>query len=243
MKIISNIDEAILHVSTNTPNWVQEVYNKTGVWVKYTRNNSGSNIVLINKCGFSNIDDIYDDCDERKEFVSVHTIDDLIDCVINSNSYSTVLQDSKIGHFFKSELFWGIVDFIILPKRSDPQRLLFPFSEQDDYRIERLIVRGDDLEFFFDICGYTKNSGIIKVKNDSEIKECIAQIADQMEEWVADITMDNCPAYDDSDEKIVYRKFVPDFRNDILVPESLNELIKRHNEVFNSGDYGICREK
>ena len=35
MKIISNIDEAILHVSASTLNWVQEVYNKTGVWVKY----------------------------------------------------------------------------------------------------------------------------------------------------------------------------------------------------------------
>ena len=233
MKIISNIEEAMLHISANTPNWVQEVYDRTGIWTKYIQTGNGSYITLVNKCGFSQIDDVFDDHDKENEFADIHTIEELIDCITSSNSYSTVLQDSKIGLFYKSELFWGIVDFIILPKRTDPQRLLFPFTEKDDYRIEHLLVRGEDLEFFFDLCGYTQNCSSIKVRNNLGIKECITQIADQMEEWVVDITNDNCSAYDKNDEKIVYRKFVPEFRNDIKVPESLNELIKRYNEVFN----------
>ena len=232
MKIISNIDEAILQISASNPNWVQEVYDRTGIWTKYEQTENDSCIILINKCGFSCIDDVFDDLGEENEYVDVHNIEELIDCITCSNSYSTVLQDSKIGSFYKSELFWGIVDFIILPKRTDSQRLLFPLYEKDDYRIEQLLVRGEGLEFFFDICGYCRNSGILKLRNNLEIKECIAQIADQMEEWVVDITTDNCPVYDDNDVKLVYRKFVPEFKREIIVPESLSELINRYNEVF-----------
>ena len=232
MKTISNIDEAISHIVANNPNWVQEVYDRTGIWARYYQSSNGSYISLVNKCGVSSINDEYSDVNEKNESVKVYTIDELIDCIISSDSYSTVLNDSQIGLFSKSELFWGIVDFVILPKRTDPQRSVFPFIEKDDYRIEQLLVRGDTLELSFDLCGYTRNSSIININHNLGIKECIAQITDIMEEWVVEITSNNCPAYDENDEQIVYQKFAPEFKKEIKVPESLSELMYRFKEVF-----------
>ena len=155
MKAIGNIQDLVDILSTEDTDWQKTIYNKTGVLVLINKHGG----VLLSNCGYVDLDV---DAEYRSlhgkdvtQYTVIKSIQDLIEYILEMDSYHNYLVDIPLGQFTKSELFWSVQNQIILAdgnqRRSDGtvyqdwglyrisvyNRPIPPFSEQKE---EEMIV-------------------------------------------------------------------------------------------------------
>lgn len=116
MKAINNIDTLIERLSLIDKDWQRIIYDKTGVILS-------ERLSLVSNCGsvYLNDEDLYyDDDNDEIEYCEINSIDEAISYIQAMKSSVDRLQDVSYGKFTKSELFWAILERILLrPKNFD----------------------------------------------------------------------------------------------------------------------------
>ena len=110
MKAINNIDTLIERLSLIDKDWHRIIYDKTGVILS-------ERLSLVSNCGsvYLNDEDLYyDDDNDEIEYCEINSIDEAISYIQAMKSSVDRLQDVSYGKFTKSELFWAILERILL---------------------------------------------------------------------------------------------------------------------------------
>ena len=110
MKAINNIDTLIERLSLIDKDWQRIIYDKTGVILS-------ERLSLVSNCGsvYLNDEDLYyDDDNDEIEYCEINSIDEAISYIQAVKSSVDRLQDVSYGKFTKSELFWAILERILL---------------------------------------------------------------------------------------------------------------------------------
>lgn len=110
MKAINNIDTLIERLSLIDKDWQRIIYDKTGVILS-------ERLSLVSNCGsvYLNDEDLYyDDDNDEIEYCEINSIDEAILYIQAMKSSVDRLQDVSYGKFTKSELFWAILERILL---------------------------------------------------------------------------------------------------------------------------------
>lgn len=110
MKAINNIDTLIERLSLIDKDWQRIIYDKTGVILS-------ERLSLVSNCGsvYLNDEDLYyDDDNDEIEYCEINSIDEAISYIQEMKSSVDRLQDVSYGKFTKSELFWAILERILL---------------------------------------------------------------------------------------------------------------------------------
>ena len=110
MKAINNIDTLIERLSLIDKDWQRIIYDKTGVILS-------ERLSLVSNCGsvYLNDEDLYyDDDNDEIEYCEINSIDEAISYIQAMKSSVDRLQDLSYGKFTKSELFWAILERILL---------------------------------------------------------------------------------------------------------------------------------
>lgn len=110
MKAINNIDTLIERLSLIDKDWQRIIYDKTGVILS-------ERLSLVSNCGsvYLNDEDLYyDDDNDEIEYCEINSIDEAISYIQAMKSSVDRLQDVSYGKFTKSELFWAILERILL---------------------------------------------------------------------------------------------------------------------------------
>lgn len=110
MKAINNIDTLIERLSLIDKDWQRIIYDKTGVILS-------ERLSLVSNCGsvYLNDEDLYyDDDNDEIEYCEINSIDEAISYIEAMKSSVDRLQDVSYGKFTKSELFWAILERILL---------------------------------------------------------------------------------------------------------------------------------
>lgn len=110
MKAINNIDTLIERLALIDKDWQRIIYDKTGVILS-------ERLYLVSNCGIVYLDDedlYYDDDNDEIEYCEINSIDEAILYIQAMKSSVDRLQDVSYGKFTKSELFWAILERILL---------------------------------------------------------------------------------------------------------------------------------
>lgn len=110
MKAINNIDTLIERLSLIDKDWQRIIYDKTGVILS-------ERLSLVSNCSsvYLNDEDLYyDDDNDEIEYCEINSIDEAISYIQAMKSSVDRLQDVSYGKFTKSELFWAILERILL---------------------------------------------------------------------------------------------------------------------------------
>ena len=113
MKEINNIDTLIERLALIDKDWQRIIYDKTGVILSERLN-------LVSNCGIVDLvyEDLYYDEDNEDndeiEYCEINSIDEAISYIEAMKSSVDRLQDVSYGKFTKSELFWAILERILL---------------------------------------------------------------------------------------------------------------------------------
>lgn len=113
MKAINNIDTLIERLALIDKDWQRIIYDKTGVILSERLN-------LVSNCGIVDLvyEDLYYDEDNEDndeiEYCEINSIDEAISYIEAMKSSVDRLQDVSYGKFTKSELFWAILERILL---------------------------------------------------------------------------------------------------------------------------------
>ena len=110
MKAINNIDTLIERLSLIDKDWQRIIYDKTGIILS-------ERLSLVSNCGsvYLNDEDLYyDDDNDEIEYCEINSIDEAILYIQAMKSSVDRLQDVSYGKFTKSELFWAILERILL---------------------------------------------------------------------------------------------------------------------------------
>ena len=113
MKEINNIDTLIERLALIDKDWQRIIYDKTGVILSERLN-------LVSNCGSVDLvyEDLYYDEDNEDndeiEYCEINSIDEAISYIEAMKSSVDRLQDVSYGKFTKSELFWAILERILL---------------------------------------------------------------------------------------------------------------------------------
>ena len=110
MKAINNIDTLIERLALIDKDWQRIIYDKTGVILS-------ERLSLVSNCGsvYLNDEDLYyDDDNDEIEYCEINSIDEAISYIEAMKSSVDRLQDVSYGKFTKSELFWAILERILL---------------------------------------------------------------------------------------------------------------------------------
>lgn len=117
MKAILNIDNLISILGAEDPAWQEKVYAQTGVIpVFHSRNKSA---VLFSSCGYIDIDrdaeHHYVSGEDQTEYCEINSISNLVEYILQMESYQEFLVDVSLGQFTKADLFWAVYSTIINP--------------------------------------------------------------------------------------------------------------------------------
>ena len=113
MKEINNIDTLIERLALIDKDWQRIIYDKTGVILS-------ERLDLVSNCGIVDLvyEDLYYDEDNEDndeiEYCEINSIDEAISYIEAMKSSVDRLQDVSYGKFTKSELFWAILERILL---------------------------------------------------------------------------------------------------------------------------------
>ena len=110
MKAINNIDTLIERLSLIDKDWQRIIYDKTGVILS-------ERLYLVSNCGIVYLDDedlYYNEDNDEIEYCEINSIDEAISYIEAMKSSVDRLQDVSYGKFTKSELFWAILERILL---------------------------------------------------------------------------------------------------------------------------------
>ena len=111
MKAIRNMDTLIERLSLMDEDWQRIIYDKTGVILL-------ESLDLVSNCGCIHLDEdsvySYSSGVDMTEYCEINSIDEAIAYIKGMESYSDILQDVSYGSFTKAELYWGILERILL---------------------------------------------------------------------------------------------------------------------------------
>ena len=110
MKAINNIDTLIERLALIDKDWQRIIYDKTGR-IRSER------LYLVSNCGSVFLEDeslYFDEDIDTIEYCEVNSIDEAISYIQAMKSSVDRLQDVSYGKFTKSELFWAILERILL---------------------------------------------------------------------------------------------------------------------------------
>lgn len=110
MKAINNIDTLIERLALIDKDWQRIIYDKTGVILS-------ERLYLVSNCGIVYLDDedlYYNEDNVEIEYCEINSIDEAISYIEAMKSSVDRLQDVSYGKFTKSELFWAILERILL---------------------------------------------------------------------------------------------------------------------------------
>ena len=110
MKAINNIDTLIERLALIDKDWQRIIYDKTGVILS-------ERLYLVSNCGIVYLDDedlYYNEDNDEIEYCEINSIDEAISYIEAMKSSVDRLQDVSYGKFTKSELFWAILERILL---------------------------------------------------------------------------------------------------------------------------------
>ena len=110
MKAINNIDTLIERLALIDKDWQRIIYDKTGVILS-------ERLYLVSTCGIVYLDDedlYYNEDNVEIEYCEINSIDEAISYIEAMKSSVDRLQDVSYGKFTKSELFWAILERILL---------------------------------------------------------------------------------------------------------------------------------
>ena len=117
MKAILNIDKLPCVLSEETPLWQERVYSRTGVIPVFCPKNKSA--VLFSNCGFIDLDWDAEYCsvsgEDQTEYCEIKSVSDLVEYILQMESYQEFLVDVPLGQFSKADLFWAVYSTIINP--------------------------------------------------------------------------------------------------------------------------------
>ena len=161
MKAIINKDQLDSILSREDPKWQEIVYAQTGVLTKFNKSNDGNCYIdFISSCGYIDADNdaVFTYCNGRylSDYCHISSISDLVEFILNTESYSECLKDISLGSFTKSELFWNIYSQILRPTENlhnncDEFILKSIRNEADgDITISLDFIRFDEVNIYMD---------------------------------------------------------------------------------------------
>ena len=111
MKAINNIDTLIERLALIDKDWQRIIYDKTGIILS-------ERLYLVSNCGSVFLEDeslYFDEDNDEIEYCEINSIDEAISYIeAMKSSLDGLLQDVSYGKFTKSELFWAILERILL---------------------------------------------------------------------------------------------------------------------------------
>ena len=111
MKAINNIDTLIERLALIDKDWQRIIYDKTGIILS-------ERLYLVSNCGSVFLEDeslYFDEDNDEIEYCEINSIDESISYIeAMKSSLDGLLQDVSYGKFNKSELFWAILERILL---------------------------------------------------------------------------------------------------------------------------------
>ena len=111
MKAINNIDTLIERLALIDKDWQRIIYDKTGIILS-------ERLYLVSNCGSVFLEDeslYFDEDNDEIEYCEINSIDEAISYIeVMKSSLDGLLQDVSYGKFTKSELFWAILERILL---------------------------------------------------------------------------------------------------------------------------------
>ena len=113
MKAIKNIKNLPGLLKAENPLWQEHIFEKTGVIVIFHNDYA----TLLSACGYIDldIDSEYGYINgELAEYCEVTSVEELVNYILQMESYHVFLVDESFGTFTKSELYWNVYDRIIL---------------------------------------------------------------------------------------------------------------------------------
>lgn len=230
MRMINDEETLIKNLEAEDSNWQQIIYDATGIWVAFISRGKNKLIQLISNCGYIDLDWI----GEEEEGMAPSGISEMIDYLLQEDDQLNLIKDASVNDYKKSDIFWGIYDCVILPKRTTGQRKKFnpPIKQddgtlcfyEDDYYIENLSFEDGNIIWNYDLVEFENNFGEAAITGIS-LEQCICAIAADLEEVVKSINDENNTVEDS------YVMFEPDFSRKRAVPSSLEELKRRFSEL------------
>lgn len=146
MKAIKNYKELKQLLETENSNWQEIIYDQTGTIVLFSNNDA----TLISNCGYIDLDADAEyrsvSGENRTEYCVIGSIIELVDYILQMESYQKYLVDVSLGKFKKSELFWAVYSQVITAEEN--MRRNDGSTEQDWglYRIGEYYYRTKDEE-------------------------------------------------------------------------------------------------
>lgn len=113
MDPIKNIDTLQQVLESESSAWQEIVYEKTKALVNFYPGGAD----LVSNCGYIDLhaDAVYSYAlgEDVTSYCEINSIDDLIQYILNMESYQEYLVDKSLGSFMKSELFWAVCSGLV----------------------------------------------------------------------------------------------------------------------------------
>lgn len=192
MKAIKNLKILVEQLEQVDPHWRRAVYERTGVIPIIHKNRA--EITLFGACGYIDLlDDAtfsYSNGIDLTEYCDINTVDELINYILEMDSYQKVLKDCSLGQFTKAELFWAVWSTLIMPIEN--QRRADGTCNQDWGLFQIEIYRGH-IDLHLLLVDYNDGSVWLDYDVNQSLNEALEQIATKMNEITADI--EEIPTY------------------------------------------------
>lgn len=229
MKAIINKDQLDSILSREDPKWQEIVFSQTGVLTKFNKSNDGSCYIdFISSCGYVDADDdaVFTYCDGRylSDYCHISSINDLVEFILNTESYSECLKDISLGSFTKSELFWNIYSQILRPTEN-------LHNNCDEFILKSIRNESDgDITISLDFIGVDDVDISINNSDCSSLDKVLSCVLEQIKEICGDGENNFIKNY----------KIHPEYA--VTPPSSYNELlnyIERYRTLYK---YAIVSE-
>lgn len=230
MRRINNIETLLKNLEAEDNNWEQIIYDATGIWISNIQGEKIGWTQLVSNCGYIILDWIIDD----EQGDDPASISEMIDYLSQDDEQLNVIKDATVNDYKKSDIFWGIYDCLIIPKRESGQREKYyppviqadgtAYFCEDDYFIRNFSFEDGTITWDYNLVEYEDNYGETIIDGCS-FEQCICAITNDLEELVKSIIDDN------EDIEDAYVMFEPDFSKKRAVPTTLEELKSRFDEL------------
>lgn len=135
MKAIENLNNLVDILNEEDNDWQKKIYNEIGVLVLINQHGG----VLLSNCGYIDLvidaEYVYLSGNDKTEYTSIKSIQELIDYILNMESYHRFLVDMSLGQFTKSELFWSVQNQIVLAEENQHREDGSAYQDWGLYRI------------------------------------------------------------------------------------------------------------
>ena len=216
MDAINNVDQLKTIFERENPRWQEIIFEKTGV-VLLLKDKSGT---LFSRCGFIDLDYeaeyCYDHGIDKTSYCEITHIDEIIEYILNMESYASVLTDIPVSLFSKADLFWAAHDQIVWAeankKRPDGSNI-------QDWELFSISKYLNHTEMHMALIEYDSTDIWLDLPDDISLDEALNMLVKEMNEVTHDISR------------------IPEYRvissNRVANPKTYNDLMNRINEGFN----------